>query len=646
MPLAVVLLIRVLIQATVQVGIFIGLDKALAPLTDMAKKQVAETFGMTEEEAKDTIANEIIDAFAMIGIIAVSIKTKLPTIVAEKLGFTSKGYIKRQISSKLPAGTPGSVAKSIPASGAVKVLTTAEATVAIETATRSFPGFSEMYKLLIGTLGVIFMGFMAVGNWIDFGNWNSGAYQTTFQKILAFVTGGLLRPDEDYRKSKTASDDVFGKVYNAYKLAGVVGINDPFKFQSVTFSRESLMDVVDQVGATLLISKGSASTKEVLAATQLFMIYGAGAGDSLPAVSASNVTSPVLSSVSESPVARVFSGIVSQGVLGPSLVFTPRPDDLIESVRELEEAASNNISAYLNTLLGKVVYEVKIVPSYISKDGFKQTGQTQRVRSGTYENGTAKYKTITNKFAVVILYAVTDKGSRAKLTTIVLGPTDSAKLLIGSEQLRVLEAKLPALVTTNNFAEIAGIETPEDTATVGTTPPAETSVSAPDTAVSGEPAQVGVPISPVATTAGAGATTLSGWYQAQGLALPSVSVRASLYEALGLGVSSFFTGTAEQNTRLLSALKNLWANGSEDNRITNKKVLGGGLPLSSLEQFNQTGASSKSTAPTNTSTKTTTTTKAPDQSKPVTVTRSYTTTSGEKVTKYSNGTEKRVKAKK
>jgi hypothetical protein len=37
--------------------------------------------------------------------------------------------------------------------------------------------------------------------------------------------------------------------------------------------------------------------------------------------------------------------------------------------------------------------------------------------------------------------------------------------------------------------------------------------------------------------------------------MPSVSSRAALYQQLGLGQSAYYTGTAEQNTKLLKALQ-------------------------------------------------------------------------------------------
>lgn len=97
MPVFVASLIRTLIQAATTTGIFIAIEKLIGPVVDEAKRLVAKTFNISEESAADKIANELIDAFAMIGILGITIRTKIPTVVAEKLGFTSKGYAKRVV---------------------------------------------------------------------------------------------------------------------------------------------------------------------------------------------------------------------------------------------------------------------------------------------------------------------------------------------------------------------------------------------------------------------------------------------------------------------------------------------------------------------------------------------------------------------
>jgi len=623
MPAIVASLVRVLIQAAVQTGIFIILEKLASPIVDAAKYAVKKTFNMTDEEAEDSIANEIIDAFLMIGIIGVSIKTKMPTKVAEKLGFTSKGYVKRPVSKKLPTTAKGTAAKKAVDGISGKVIASTEATAAIETAIKTKTGFKAGYDLLIKTVGVTFMGFMVIGNWIDFGNWNNGAYQKSMQKFLSWISFGALVPDEDYRKSLTVSDEIFSKVYNTFKTGGALGIQDPYKAIEVPFTRDNLLDLTDQVGATLLLTDGSASAKKVLAATLPMIIFNTTSDVDSAITTYGGATTKTIATTTTQATTKVFTGIVSQGVVGAGLVFTSRPDDLIESAEELRAAASNNLALYLNTLLGKIVYEVKVVSSIITKDGFKQTGTTQRIQTGTYSNGTPKYKTVTNKFATIIVYAITDKGSRSKLTTIVLGPVDSAKLTVGTNDLRTLETELPSLVTTNDINEINEIKT--ETETVVTKKEETTKVAEEETTFKkwvivstrsgnfqtgpfNSQKKVDTEIkelvnkwankgytfrgasesetnprlrefkgfsnsttveselvsdttnseSSTITTvkkAGADAKTLYEWYQAQGQTLPSVSGRSVIYEGLGLGQRSYYTGTAEQNTKLLNALK-------------------------------------------------------------------------------------------
>jgi MFS family permease len=55
------------------------------------------------------------------------------------------------------------------------------------------------------------------------------------------------------------------------------------------------------------------------------------------------------------------------------------------------------------------------------------------------------------------------------------------------------------------------------------------------------------------TTTG-GITTLSAYYASKGKSLPSIIERGKIYESLGLGKITYYTGTAEQNTKLLNAL--------------------------------------------------------------------------------------------
>ena len=555
MPAAAAALVRVLIQAGVTTAIFSVIDAIIGPITDKAKQAVARAYGVSDEEAEDLLANEIIDAFAMIGILGVAIKSKLPTIVAEKLRFTSKGYLKRPVPPKVPTSDVGSIAKTISEAGATKALTSSEAVAAVSTVRANVKGAGKAIDFMQGKLNTVFLGFLVVSGFIDFGNWETGAYSDTFQKLFAFLSGGLLVPNEDWRKTKTASPEVFTKVFETYKASGAIGINDPYKLQSVAFTRDNLIDLVDKVGAASLLATGNASTKDILAGTLLFIVLDPSVAK-INAISAtSSVPSPTGTSSQSTSVPKVFTGIVSQGVVGKGLVFEARPDDLIESKQELLTAAANNLTPYLNTLLGKIVYEVKVVSSIITKEGFKQTGTTQQIQTGTWADGKPKYKTVTNKFATLTVYALTDKGSRSKLTTIVLGPTNSAKLTVNTSDLRSVETDLPSLVTTTDISEITGIETAAPV-TISTPTSAATQPTTPATPKPTTPATTTTVFAPpTAAALGGSALTLFDWYQSQGLPLPNVATRSDLYQTLGLGSKSYYTGTAEQNTKLLNALK-------------------------------------------------------------------------------------------
>ena len=577
MPAALASVVRVLLQTAVQTGIWFGLDALLLkPLKAAVQENMVEN-GMSEEEAKDHVANDLIDLLGIFGVTGVSIKTRIPNKVADYLGFTSKGYAKRKIISKATGGASPVILPTPVVKSTTAALTGGATSVTMETLKATKPGFKAAYDFTYKTLGVAFLGMMAIGGWVDFGNWNSGAYQKKMQDLLAFVTFGILTPDADYRTSLTVSAEVFDKVYNTYKLNGAVSFNDPFKGQSVPFTRDNMLDLVDRVGANLLKTKGEASTKQVLLATQMMMVFSdtvptQGAG--LTGQTQSSYTTPLDSGTA---LPKVYTGIVSQGVVGRGLVFEARPDDLIESVAELRQAAANNLTPYLQTLLGKIVYEVKIVSSYVTKEGFTKRGETQQIRNGSYTDGKPKYKTVTNKFATLIIYAITDKGARAKLSTIVLGPTNSAKLNVSQGDIATVEAELPNLVTTSDISEITGIET-SNTVSVSTPPPVitnptaaprnsegiptnATKINAEDEAPEGWNVQrVGTglytwaddaPQSPASLQA----RTLSEWYASRGDKLPSLDDRSRTYEFLGLGKASYYVGSAEQNTKLLDALK-------------------------------------------------------------------------------------------
>jgi len=440
MPLAVALLIRTLIQAISTTALFVLADKLLAPLIDLAKKVVAQAFGMTEAEAEDTIANEVIDALSMIGILGVAIRTKIPTIAAEKLGFTSKGFTKRKVSAKLPAGIAGTAAQNAVAATSAKVLTEAEAGALVAQARGSLRGAKGAFDYLTGKLAVTFLGFLTLAQFIDFGNWETGAYAKFFQNLYEKITFGLLKPDEDYAKSKVTSPEVFSKVFNTYTLSGATGIKDPDTGIVTPFSREAFIALADKMSAKLLMTQKQASAKNVLLATQLFIQFD-------PAKVAGGVG--VLSTAApSSAVLNVFRGLVTQSALGAAVPFTPRQDDLIENMNELREAAKNNEAPFMASLPGRVIREIKIVPTITTKNDFTLRVKSQRFISNYLKDGTTKYKTIVNKFAVADVYILTEKGVRTKISRIVYGPVDSATFHPEQNEISAMEKELKAALET------------------------------------------------------------------------------------------------------------------------------------------------------------------------------------------------------
>lgn len=645
MPLIVAIAIRYIILAAVQLGLWSLIEKYGLPLLNKAVIEIMQVFGMSEEDAKAVMANEIIVAFEKVGLFAVTLRTKMPIKVAEYLGFTSKGFAIR----KLSQSAASKVAK-VATTGTVKAVTTAaEITKVAEVVAKSrglnVGVVSSFFGGLVNTLGKISIPLILMANVMDFGNWQ-GAYQKTFQKIF---TNLGFPPDSPIPKARTISNDTWTRIYSTIETLNPIGISFPVSNIDKIYSRAELANLIDEIAANLVLNGEQATYKNVIGiALPLIQLNGkpdTSKMDSLIFSVTQKASASSNTSKASTTTTKVFTGVISQGVVGSGLSFQARPDDLIESVAELRDAAANNLAPFLAALPAKVVYEVKVVSSIVTKDGFKQTGTTQKIVSGTKKDGTPTYKNVTNKFATLVLYIFTDKGTRTKISTVVLGPVDSAKLTVAQNDLRELELALPKLVTTSDVNEIQGIET-ANPITIST--PKQETVINPDFTVddnvdtgfrfytftvngeeyaevlpwlgniptgytpitqkqflekeialrkanptrwnsffdqmhknnpnafsngkSGFVIRDGVPYlvenvlvsdtaKPVnnagntSTPTKASATTLYEWYQAQGKSVPSVYDRSILYQQYGLGQSSYYTGTAEQNTKLLNALK-------------------------------------------------------------------------------------------
>lgn len=457
MPVLVAIAIRYIIMAAVQLGLWTLLEKYGIPLLNGAIEAIMKAFGVSEEVAKDIMANKVLLAFEEVGIFAVTLKTKLPIKVAELLGFTSKGFVLRKLSPTIAAKV-----ETTALSATQKVVTTTAdvesiAVLVAKGGKANVTAVKSLFGQLTGALGLTALWYLALINTIDFANWQ-GAYQKTFQKIFTFLG---FPPDTPMPKANTLSAETWKRIYSTIETLDPVGINDPFSDIDRPYSRANLASFIDKMSANIVKNGGQATYKNVIGLV-LPMIQLRGQPD-LTKMDKLNFDTIFSASTGSSTkatsnvVSKVFTGIVSQGVVQPGLTFEARQDDLIEDIAELKAAASNNLAPFLQALPGKVIYEVKIVSSITTKEGFIQRGTTQKIQTGTTTTGQPKYKTVTNKFATLVLYILNDKRTRTKISTIVLGPVDSARFQVQQGDLAQIETELPKLVTTSDISEITGI---------------------------------------------------------------------------------------------------------------------------------------------------------------------------------------------
>lgn len=536
-----------LIRGAIQMAVTLGFIEAGQWLLDKAIIATMKLLGASEQQAKDIAANGWLQFAEAVGLGSVAIKSKTPSVIAEKLGFTSKGFKYRStiIGSGKLAKLFGVGSKIT----AQEVAVVAEETVA--TIAKAKPAYfakaNAIVNFLLKTLAIPVGIGVVVTNTIDFGAWSSSAYQESFQKFFRLFG---LEPDVQYVKSKVLSGDMFNKIYAIFEEIGSDYITDPRTGEKLPFNRENLIDIADFVGAQAVIESGQVTTKQMLGLLTALVVSGG--KSSLQVVGDfEGVSTPAPASTG----AKVFSTVISEGKITPSPTFTARPDDMIEDFAELRTAAQNNLATYLTTVAGRIAYEISIVSSVITKDGFKQVGSTQQIISGTYASGKPKYKTVTNKFAKVKLYMVKEPGQRVKIGEIVLGPTNAATLNPSQRELSDLAQAIHSDILTTDIREIAAIESPQEI--IVETP----QLIAGESNLTPQPASVGVAdeeaVFNVAAPSyvGQDARNLYEWYTARGEELPPVQERSQIYEDLGLGLAAFYTGTAEQNTKLLAGLK-------------------------------------------------------------------------------------------
>lgn len=587
MPAAVALAIRAIIQFAITLGLSeLAVRFILVPLNS-AIAAIMEFFGVPEETAVDIMANEFLVFTEQVAIGAATIRAKLPIAIADRLGFTSKGWAKRVI--KMPTPTPATVTTT-----ASKIFSSQELQMLKNMEGKAYE------KMTIAELDL-------VGKVEKYGNplsIKAGTIAPAVSKVTAAAPVtltadrvALIRAEQATARPPTTTVAERTTLYkqDLAKLVTQMEIDERAAGTAIALTTiKKFSEFMNKVGgypALMALGIGAWALSEVnkVINKKGVIVYSTADGTSDVIVaapgktavsisqfvpdsgSAGGTTTPAVTATNSQ--IKVFTGIISAGTLGTQAEFVPRQDDLITSGDELTDAARNNLASWLTGLLGRIIYEIKIVPSVMTKDGITIRGTTQRVVSSYTTKGTARYKNVTNKFAVMSMYILNDKGARTKLAQITLGPTDATSFQPTTTELASATSDVQGSIATTKLVDIKTIATGSAiSTTTPTTAPAVASVvstpsatpapyvapapaQAPAPTTTPAPAQAPVPAPVVAKPAYCIADTLFEFYDKMGIGLPGISSRALVYEGLGLGQASMYTGTAEQNTRLLAAQK-------------------------------------------------------------------------------------------
>jgi hypothetical protein len=437
MPLIAAFFARQLVVLAVQGGIFLLASRILVPMLNTILAKIAKVFGVDEEDAKDILSNEIIELAEALGIAVAFSRARLPLALAERLGFTSKGFAKRTLSPKAQTATRGKTGQGLPPS-----TTQSQAILAMAQAMQSQRGgllskASQVASLIIAGFGVpVGLGFI-ITNSIDFAAWPTSRYNSTFVRLFAKIG---LKPDEPVTKSKLLSAEVFTKVFNAYDADGVLAINNPFKEVIEPYTRQSLVDLVDQLFAGELIEQGSLKSREIFGALTALMLYSENAPLVIPRKPIQPqvlIAKPVFA-----PTPRALRGTLAQGTLAEPSAPIAILEEEITNVEELAAKAKSVLMQFLQSIPGRVTYNIKLVTSYVDESGIRRYAKAQTQQDGFNADGTPKMKTRLNRIAVVDIGFVKRGGVPVKVDQLVFGPTDAFKLTTGITQLAAVEEEV------------------------------------------------------------------------------------------------------------------------------------------------------------------------------------------------------------
>lgn len=405
-------ILRVAIMAFTSAAPLTALQQFFDGTVQKLVEAIKDEQGLTLDEAKDIVANILIELTVNSVALGVIIKTKLGARAAEYLGFKTRGFSKRKLTAK--------------AEVAVKKMSGPWETF------KKFSLFSKILSL-VGILNLSVWTAKAIADIVEPGIYQTKQTNDVYEKFIG------IRPYPEKGHSLQAGNldaEKFNEVAGSLETSGVKGIQNPKSFQTQLYSREGLADVIDYVyGRALLAGNVPNDFRQTM---KLVAPYLIGGQTSAPATAVRGSTLP-----SEPVVGRkVFTGSVIQSALGSAVPFEVRPDDLIEDIEELKSAIQNNEGPWLASLPSRLIRDIKVVASVTTKDGLTKRGTAKQIIAGYLKDGTPKYRTVVNKFAVADYYVLTDTGAKTRITRIIYGPTDAVKFKPSQEDLSGLDQTL------------------------------------------------------------------------------------------------------------------------------------------------------------------------------------------------------------
>jgi len=406
MPVALAAILRQLLMALITGAAISAVQQLFSETMQTIVSDLRNGTGISEQDAKDLLANWLLDTATNTGVTFALLKVKMPAKVADYLGFTTKGFNKRTL--------------SVAAQAAEKKAPQVIGTTLFTGTLRKVVGIA----VGVTSLGWLVNGFFQI---IEPGIYQPEQTNAIYRKLgIPFqypTTPGSLQPGP-YDK------DSFKDLYNSLEAAGIVGIEDPEKRQTLLYSREALAGLVEYVYGKQVQNGSAPLARQLTPLLQQYLRFkGAaprsttGGGTTGGATSSASVAS-YTPDASSRPLAGApaLSGSGASNASALASLTTAYIDD----ATELQAQAAAALRAFITSLGGDLVVEIKTVSRYTDDEGATHYGGVATVQDGVTNDGKPKLRKYTGQFAILeIFYDVPGPG-RKKLISIPLGSVNVA----------------------------------------------------------------------------------------------------------------------------------------------------------------------------------------------------------------------------